>query len=610
MNEYNYTRSKNDDEYENADGVEGGLFGSGNVDNIRSRCDNRSSCKPKKNKYIKINIGGSVVRLPIMGSSDLNMDSSEMFSINDVKELWDELSTNNNEHQIDSSNNSDLITGGYKIKRETPELKDREVNLHNGVSATYADTNLSHFYAYGTIQYFKAVDNAGIVHAITNAMDIGIPEFINGIVKYLKETETSYSSPMLIDALINIFIQNVDFYDWDADWVTIFADLVLEVYDINIIIFRPNSDSIRIRYNMSPKIFIIQYDFDKSIEFYPIYKINTNKFNKNGEIEQKIFSSVEEIDKLIPHNIANDLTTVQKLPIITIKKQLINMSNKCYAVIADVENEECYIPVIYSHLVSRIPLEYKVFRRSDYKLSLNASRKVTKLLKGKTKYTIWLLATNYKITDIKNTLGLLNIIPDSIKSSIKMIGYCHDDMNVYCNDITDEELKRIDTELYDLPRYITDVDYDDINQAIYQNKQISDKIIDIYSDGYYNQHLYKFIKIELINLVDSGKIHFDTVRQMNVDQLITLIPHEIDDNARTDSNIIISCTKSELKHCSGSKLKVPSNFRDYCELLYHEIHNPVVNFMDNQRSLVISILQFEKVQGEKITMTLDQGIGA
>ena len=95
---------------------------------------------------------------------------------------------------------------------------------------------------------------------------------------------------------------------------------------------------------------------------------------------------------------------------------------------------------------------------------------------------------------------------------------------------------------------------------------------------------------------------------MNVDQLITLIPHEIDDNARTDSNIIISCTKSELKHCSGSKLKVPSNFRDYCELLYHEIHNPVVNFMDNQRSLVISILQFEKVQGEKITITIDQGV--
>jgi hypothetical protein len=608
INEYNYSRSHND--------VSGGKI--------------KVNRKKHKHKYVRVNIGGSVMKLPVIGSNDSdNVDKNESSDI--FKSLIDETNIREQERlkqkQIEEdlfvekqqTNKQDkidcsivpmlsIMTGGYKVKKETPELKDREVNLHNGVSATYADTNVSHFYAYGTTQYFKAVDNAGIVHVLVHAMDMDISEFINGIVKYLKETETSYSSPMLIDALINIFIQNVDFYDWDADWVSIFADLVLEVYDINIIIFRPNSDSIRIRYNMSPKILIIQYDFEKSTEFYPIYRINTNKFNKSGIIEQKIFPSIEELDKLLPQSTSNDLTAVQKLKNIKINKQLINISNKCYAVIAEIDNEECYIPVVYSYLVSRIPLEYKVFKRSDYKLSLSASRKITKQLKGKVKYTIWLLSSTYKVTDIKNTLGLITNISDSIKPSLTFIGYCHDDMNVYCNDMSDSDLKQMDEELYNLPRYITDVDYDDINQAIQQNKQISDKIIDIYSDGYYNQHLYKFIKIELINLVDSGKIHFDTVRQMSVDQLVDLIPHEVDDKARTDSNIIISCTKSELKHCSGTKLKVPSNFRDYCELLYHEIHNPVVNFMDNQRSLVISILQFEKIQGEKITITIDQGV--
>lgn len=584
-----------DDEYNIKDNIEGGkIF--------------KEIFKENTKKYVNINIGGTDIKLPIITTNDDNQyDHDNQI---DTKEQINNQSNNLINNKIDCSDiyhiNSSITTGGYKIKKDSPVDKQRDINLENNVSTIYIDTNLSHFYAYGVTQYFNSIENAGIVHAIVHAMNMSIDEFINGILKYIKNSETIHSSPILADALVNIFIKNVEFYDWDADWVTLFADLVLEVYDINIIIFRPNNDSIRIRYNLSPKIFIIQYDFDKKIEFYPIYRINAVKFNKTGEIEQKIFEKLSEIDKLIPYSTHNDLTAIQKLDNITIKKQLINMSNKCYAVILEIDKQECYIPVTYSHLVSRIPIEYKVFKRSDYTLSLDAARKVTKILKGKTKYTLWILDSSYKIIDIKNTLGLINNVSDDIKKNSKFIGYCHDDMNVYCNDLTDADLKSKDIELYNLPRYINDVDYDEINEAIYKNKSTSEKITDLYSDGYYNQHLYKLIKIELINLIDNGKIHFDTVRQMSVDQLVNLIPHEIDDNARTDSNIIISCTKAELKHCSETKLKVPSNFRDYCEILYHEIHNPIVNFMENQRSLVISVLQFEQMQGEKITINLDQ----
>ena len=620
-----------DDEYNIRDYIEGGQFNTNTFDTntFNTNTFDTNLYNNYSKKYIKVNIGGSFVKLPIRGGIDQfkedqfkeepnedknnvnnqNTINEERKEPNDLDDINDQLFNK----RIDCSDiydqNSYLTNGGYKIKKESPEEKDRDINLENNVSTLYIDTNISHFYAYGVVQHFNSVENAGIVHAIVHAMNISMEDFINGILKYIKNSETIHSSPILADALVNIFLKNVEFYDWDADWVTLFADLVLEVYDINIIIFRPDNDSIRIRYNLSPKIFIIQYDFDKRVEFYPIYRINAIKFNKTGEIEQKIFEKLSEIDKLIPHANHNDLTAIQKLDNVTIKKQLINMSNKCYAVILEVDNQECYIPVTYSHLVSRIPIEYKVFKRSDYKLSLESTRKITKILKGRTKYTLWILSSSYNIVDIKNTLGLMSSVNDDIKNNTKFIGYCHDDMNVYCNDLTDEELRSKDIDLYNLPRYINDVDYDDINDAIYKNKSTSDKITDLYSDGYYNQHLYKLIKIELINLIDSGKIHFDTVRQMNVDQLVNLIPHKIDDNARTDSNIIISCTKAELKHCSGTKLKVPSNFKDYCEILYHEIHNPIVNFMDNQRALVISVLQFEQIQGEKITINLDQGEG-
>jgi hypothetical protein len=502
---------------------------------------------------------------------------------------------------FDISNNTIInkVYGGYKIKNKNKE----KLNLVGKVSNTYLNDNPKHFYAYGVQQNFNAVDNAGIVYAITHAMDMTIADFIGKIVEYIKDNENSTFSPILSDALVNIFVNNIDFYDWEADWASLFADLVLEVFDINLVIFRPLKDSVRIRYNMSPKILILQYDFDKKIEFYPIYKIDTVLYNKRNIIDTKIFPIITEIDKLIPTSLTNDLTYIQNIKEIVIKKQLINLNNKCYAIIAsykDNNSEEAYIPVLYSPLVSRIPLEYKVFKRSDYKLSLDTALNIIKLLHGKTTSTLWYYDIKKTNTEYKvDVLGNHNEIPEDIKTYVTFIGFVHDGLNVYCNDLTYDQLSKSHPDLVSVHKYITDIDYDDINNVIVNSKTMLQFISDLYSDGHYYQHLYKLIKLELINLIDSGVIHIDTVKQMSVEKLMNLIPHEIDDNAKTDSNILISCSKTPLTHCDEAKLKVPSNFKDYCEILHHEIHNPVINFMNNPRSLVVSMLNFEEVPGEK-----------
>jgi hypothetical protein len=503
-------------------------------------------------------------------------------------------------------------TGGYKRKQVQKELENRDINLHNNVSVVYSRGNI-HFYARGVPQHFRSTANAGIVYAIADALSMTPADYILGVIKYIKETEPAGISPLLPDALFSIFVENVEFFDWDEKWDILFADLTLEVYDYNVVIFRPDEDIVRVRYNLSPKILIIQYQFGQDTVFYPIYKIDAVAYYKSKHIYQKTFEKIQEIDRLIPFTQHNDLTMMQKLDGVTITKLFINLSNKCYGILAKYkDSEEGYIPVVYSPLISRIPLEYKVFKRSAQKLSLSTSRSITALMNGKTTSTLWMdtkLAENIDgfiksiVYNSKRTSDPSSGIPNS---QLVCIGYVHDNMNVYVNDMTNEELQKSDAELYKLPRIITTIDYDDVNEAISTNRKIPEDLYNMYSEGYYKQHLYKLIKIELLNVIDSGKYKFDTVRQMTAQQIMNIIPHEIRNDVRTDSNILISCSKSNLQHCNSGKLLVPDNFIEYCEVLVKEIHNPVIDFMSNSRSIVINNLHFEKTQGERISITVAQ----
>jgi hypothetical protein len=270
------------------------------------------------------------------------------------------------------------------------------------------------------------------------------------------------------------------------------------------------------------------------------------------------------------------------------------------------ETEETYIPVVYSPLISRVPLDYTVFSRKNFKLSLKVARMITKLQNGEATATLWIIKDVKNIDDyVKSVIYGYNNKELDINRLV-CIGFIHNGMNVYINDITNDQLQSIDPELAALPKSISSIDYDDINLAISTNRKIPDDLHNLYSEGYYKQHLYKFIKIELLNLIDSGKVKYDRVRQMNAEQLMNLIPHEISENVKTDSNIIISCAKSDLQHCRDGKLLVPPNFKEYCEILEREIHNPVISFITNSRSLVINTLQFKKIPGERIRIAITQ----
>lgn len=492
--------------------------------------------------------------------------------------------------------------------------------LPKDISDIFVKPNLQKyegFYTLGVQEIIPALQNtsANIVFAICNALEITVNEFILDIIKNIKSKENKteivtfkhslkhpqkkitggYSQEYiynLVDALTAIFINRVDFYNYSMKkWDEFFIYQTLEIYNINVILFKVNIDEILIMDNNANKIFIIEYVFEQrlystlqsEIAYYPIYFINVKNFIKEGTILQKIFTN--EIDGINKQIVIEKLITLPQI----IKKNYkiselyINRNNKVYAIIID----GIYLPITYSHIYPKIKTNYNVFTPDTYFKSINIGEYLTKFIKlvSELNYTInALIQYNDNIIAIEINRMYSYILPTPI-NAFKIF-----------SDIT---IKK------------TNINLIDVNLAIAENRSPNEEYFDLMFKTYYHNNLYDIIKIEIINQVDNGKLKQKEFYKLTVDDLVNIIPHEIvsENELQLTDNIVMPCSaeivsKSNIKmsHCNSEyKLMVPPNFKEYLEIVLIEMKDKYRNFiLANKRNLVINMLDFEQISGEII----------
>ncbi len=469
------------------------------------------------------------------------------------------------------------------------------------------------YFTYGTEQVIQSMPNssASIVYAITHALEISVKEFILDIINNLKtknvgqtdmQIKRSLRHPQkklyggysqeyihgLIDALMAIFVNNVDFYNFNMrNWDEFFIYQTLEIYNINIILFRIKTNEILIMDNNAPKLFILQYDFDvriysvleSEIAFYPIYFINIKDFINNGIIKQKIFNNeIENINKQIITRDTMNLTEIIKMRN-KVTELFVNKNNRVYAIIIEDDNESVYLPISFSHIYPKIKLNYDVFIPQNVSFAL--------LLKYIEKF-------KYILTAYITYKG--NVIALEINR-----------MNAYIVPFPKSELSADIRDKY--PEKESLVDLIQVNIAIAKNQSPKEEYFDLMFETYYENYLYDIIKIEIINLIDNGKINPKEIYKLTVNDLEQLIPHKVENKPKLTSNIVMPCSSSvKMSHCTGEhELIVPNNFREYLEIVLVEMNDKYRNFVKNtKKNIVINMLNFEQTFGEIIDWKIIQ----
>lgn len=464
------------------------------------------------------------------------------------------------------------------------------------------------YYVFGVPQTIPAVPEiGGLPYAIAAALNITIDEFIKQGVKVL-------TNPNLASAMIDIFSKKVEFYDWSDDWIKIFIDITLEAFDRNVIIF--TRDNLRARLNSSPKVLIIEFDN----YYYPIFKIDPVKYYYGREIIGRVFTQIPNIDNVIPDEPSFTLNKVIShiKDSYEIQRLFINLSNRCYGILVRAKSggdKVAYIPVIESPIISKIELEYNTLDHTKYNLDIGMTVDICKKIKSRPTSTLWLNSNNSNNSNSGNSGNGSNngnsgaAGSSTVNKDARFIGFVANDLYYYTS--RESNADKLPVELINLPRVENNIDYEKINKAIAQHQEVSDRIKDLYSEGYYNHMIYKLIKIEILNLIQQGEISIDEVKKYTPLQLATKIPHVVSDKANTTENILVPCDtfynikkKDGISHCDGKKLIVPSNFIDFLEIIIHEINDPIINFVEsNLINVVIDDMLFEEAKGEKVEKT-------
>ena len=507
-------------------------------------------------------------------------------------------------------------------------------------------------YCYGVPQVLPSLSSAGIVFCIANALHLELADYILSIIKYIKKNQSfanfanifktsavisvsggtnSYAaiSPMnyykdpnsnssinhkslllggttntesnfILDALYAIFIDQTEFYDISINWVEFFTELTLEIYNINVIIFKYHVDELYFIPNNSDKIVIVEYKINNNLLYYPIYKIDKNIFNKTKEIGERIFNNLPNLNSLVAKANTNTLDHVMSLEVapdsnaasIKIHRLFINKNNRCYALLASVVQNSsaasttqsgplkvAYVPIIPSIILSKVETQYKPFIAADFN-------------------------NETYILDIDTSITIMALLFGEFRKTIiyqgKCIAYVYNTFNCYINPIDPATLPE---QLRALDRQEIDYNPETINEVIFESAPISDTIRDKLFEGYYELNFYKILKIEVLHLIDIKEISYEAAKKMSAEQLLAILPHEIHKDAQLTDNILISCNiNNQLSYCNGKKILVPPNIKEYLDILLFEINDPYRNFLAYNREYVINVLQFEKNAGEIITI--------
>jgi hypothetical protein len=513
--------------------------------------------------------------------------------------------------------------------RELPQ--DRIGALPDDVS----DIIGKNMFAYGIVQNIPSLpdSHAQIVYAIAHALNMTVEKYIGEIIKNIRAQISTHVSigaktsiklesaggannsvsqsaheifgglsseyvNSLVNALQQIFINKIEFYTYPmSNWIEFFIFQTLEIFNMNIVVFRIKTGELILLENTLPKILIVEYTFVEtqyntnltSIAYYPIYKINPREFYSNlakhdqsvaiqlktfAEPIPKLDSTQQQTDVLILSDI------VRKFGVESVAQLYVNINNKCYAILFRPQSQSIsapvYLPIGYSNIYPRIPINYDSFDSA---------------------------ATKFTPADVKAALDALALTPTSaIKYETRIIALVVLGLHMYMSFEAADILPLFSA---DLPITIAPINYIDVNHAIANAREVPKELRSAINRGHYRNNIYDLIKIELLNIIDSRGITLAKLREMTIDELCDLIPHTIRENSELTSNIILPCgANPDSKHCVSSTLIVPPEYREFIEILKEEIDDTFINFItESRRNIIMNMLDFEQAPGERIIIT-------
>lgn len=454
-----------------------------------------------------------------------------------------------------------------------------------------ADIKLNYF-CYGVPQHFKSINNVGFVYAIAASMEMDVAQYIGKIITHIKSQKNnirSNSSTAMIDSLMSIFIEDVDFYDSTTDWLTFFTEITLEIFLITIIIFKYNKDELQFIPNKFRSIILVEYIFDNEPYYYPIFRLNQSEYYQTSKIHYRIYSSINNLNKLITTKQQFNLNYVMTLPYLEVKHIYINTNNKCYGCIVKYSGTLVYLPLTLSQIIPGVELHYEPFKTSEIPI--------------KHTDTLQLLAKlDLTITHIVEWTdhGVVGIVFNGLTCYFTMVDRSSIDIS---SSIDKSAIDKSDVNNI-ITKTIT-YDWEAVNDIIYNNITMPPELTKQLNHGYYELYFYKLLKIEILNMIDSNKITLAKIAKMTAGELSNLIPHQVTNIGELTENILIPChINNSYTHCAGNSLKVPPNFAEYLEILLYEINDPIIDFIDSSREFVINMLMFDQNNGEKIHLQL------
>ncbi len=508
------------------------------------------------------------------------------------------------------------------------------------------------FYIYGIEQNALYINNIGFVSCLAFSLDMTIKELCQKIIKLIKEQQNKFK--VILDGKIisyfktpNDLIRGIEVAFININeieipkkvpWNDIFIDIAYYYLYLHSIIFDDRAGTgknvkinISNRFNTPTKLLNPDYKNIMIIrtrnEYYPIYNINSIVYFKTKLIEKKLFEYNDPvmniISSVIEYSNREKLQSHNRLDITleaytefekdnknyAIKSYFINKNNLCYYVEFVKSGKSIYVPVIFSHYtdIEGVNIIYEPFLIKKYKTSFKL---LNEFLKD---FNHWIALKSEKmgfiIEEAKKYLPIeqrVHPVYEYIrvdkwlyldnpwnKSSSKVIGFIHNNINYYHDSIEFKIAKKLKNAPMERILYHPD----EINHNLSNNIKNTDRNLKDLSKQLYNYHIYELLILEFTELLNKEK---------NV-HLRHLIKKEIIKQIDIDSTKTIEEIDELIKKYYQKYIKINESLKVLYELIYNEdivkitkqINNYVIEHKNKKLLLEYidsSVYNFDKIK--------------
>jgi hypothetical protein len=500
------------------------------------------------------------------------------------------------------------------------------------------------YYLYGVDQIANGIQKMGMLNSIIHAMEIPLVEFINQVIKHLKDSPNKFR--VILNGHINKYYRKsedmiTDLYDMflkpdktvatqnEIPWNSIFIDIVYLFMNVNVVHFTHKRRE-RIKLHLpnhatnKDNFFLENYKniivLQKRNIFYPTYLLNTDVFFKVKMFSKKLFEFSDNImiiigrvitgyfNEKIKKNITSDkidlniLNKFVKDTSYNIHRIFVNNSNMCYYVHLKSKSTDIYMPVESSHYISKGNIEttYTPFMRCINKMTFKT-------------FNGFLMDFNHWIAKKSEEVGMLRLDVDkssplekrvqpiypyikinnwivlkngTVKPTDPVIGFVSHDIHYYFSAITVKQAMQIRKK--NLIQLLYDPDI--INRQIYSNADIiADNRSKNIGKSIYDSNLYQLLLLEFMTIFNKQKNN--TLRTKLKKILLGNFNKDFDDLMDAVENIILDCDDyCKIKTQIGEFI----NNHHSKNLLFHEIDDSFYKF-DRETFESIKSLPYDKL---------------